>query len=241
MTKNLQNKQKGLTFATRAVAYTGIMTALVYVCTLLGISTPQFYFNLGDSIILITAALFNPVIAMIAGGLGAFFADLTVYPATMLFTLLIKAIEGLVAGCLIKMVEYLIKKNTEKQGKELKPKETKKINVIRIVCCSCSMLFASGLMMTGYFVCQKFFYGTINAAIIALPMDAVQASVSTVLATLIVYVAHLEKFKTRLKLSTPFKKNKSVPTENVDLENNITPKTDTEIESDTDEHYKNDD
>lgn len=74
------------------------MTAIVYVCTLIGVSTPVANFNIGDSAILITAAMFNPLTAMIAGGLGAFLADLTTYPATMLYTLVIKAIEGLVAG-----------------------------------------------------------------------------------------------------------------------------------------------
>lgn len=85
-------------FTIKFIAYTGMMTAIVYVATLIGVSTPVANFNIGDSAILITAALFNPVTAMIAGGLGAFLADLTTYPVTMLYTLVIKAIEGLLAG-----------------------------------------------------------------------------------------------------------------------------------------------
>ena len=90
--------------ATRTVAYTALMTALVYVGTLIGFSSPQFYFNLGDATILIAAALLNPISAMIAGGLGAFLGDLTVYPATMVFTLVIKGLEGLFAGALFMLI-----------------------------------------------------------------------------------------------------------------------------------------
>lgn len=74
----MQNNQKGK-LSIKFVAYTGLMTAIVYVCTLIGVSTPVANFNIGDSAILITAAMFNPLTAMIAGGLGAFLADLTTF------------------------------------------------------------------------------------------------------------------------------------------------------------------
>ena len=212
--KTSLNKNKGAVFATRAVAYTGIMTALVYVYTLLGISTPQFYFNLGDSVILIAAALFNPVIAMIAGGLGAFFADLTVYPATMLFTLFIKAIEGLVAGLLLMLIRRAFKNRLDKLSRSKEAAlALKKLQIVKIVCSAAAMLFSAALMMTGYFICQTFFYGTMSAAVIALPMDAVQAVVSCVLATVVLYVFGLEKFKDRLKLTTPFKTRRAANAE----------------------------
>lgn len=226
--KTSLNQNKGAVFATRAVAYTGIMTALVYVCTLLGISTPQFYFNLGDSVILIAAALFNPVIAMIAGGLGAFFADLTVYPATMLFTLFIKAIEGLVAGLLLMLIRRAFKNRLDKLSAD-RSKEAalalKKLQIVKIVCSAAAMLFSAALMMTGYFICQTFFYGTMSAAVIALPMDAVQAVVSCVLATVVLYVFGLEKFRDRLKLTTPFKTKRAS-----NAEENATSKQDIESE-----------
>ena len=62
----MQNNQKGK-LSIKFVAYTGLMTAIVYVCTLIGVSTPVANFNIGDSAILITAAMFNPLTAMIAG------------------------------------------------------------------------------------------------------------------------------------------------------------------------------
>lgn len=170
--------------ATRVVAYTGIMTAMVMVATLLGFSTAQFYFNVGDTVILLTAAIFGPIPAMIAGGLGAFFADMAVYPATMLFTLIIKAVEGLVAGILLQLIFAKIRKSS-----------------LKIVLSVIAMAISAFLMMTGYFICQTFFYGTYAAALIALPMDAVQASVSVTLATILLYPLHFLDFRSRLRLA----------------------------------------
>ena len=56
-------------------------------------------------------------------------------------------------------------------------------------------------MMTGYFVCQTFFYGTYAAALLALPMDAVQASISSVAAMLLLYGCRLEKLRPKLLYS----------------------------------------
>lgn len=168
---------------TRFVAFTALMTAAVYVGSLLGFSSPQFYFNFGDSIILLCAALLNPASAMIAGGLGAFLCDLTVYPATMLFTLVIKAIEGAVAGILYKLLF-------------LKP-HNKYVNIALSLVIN---VVSSGLMMTGYFVAQTFMYGTYAAAIVALPMDAVQAAVSSVIATLVLFVFGLARLRQQLSL-----------------------------------------
>lgn len=193
-------------FTTRMVAYTGIMTAMVMVATLLGFSTAQFYFNVGDTVILICSAIFGPIPAMIAGGLGAFFADMAVYPATMVFTLCIKAVEGFVAGCLFKIIYKFIKN---------KP--------LKIILSIIAMAFSSALMMTGYFLCQTLFYGTYAAAIIALPMDAVQAVVSTTLASILLYLCHLIEFKERFKLPIKSKKSKTdnIVSDNV-IENDTT-------------------
>lgn len=162
------------------------MTAIVTLLTVFGFSTAQFYFNLGDSVILIAAALFGPIPAMIAGGLGSFFADLAVYPATMFFTLVIKGLEGLICGLLLNVVYRYIKQK-----------------VLRIVLSILSMAFSAFFMMTGYFVCQTFLYGTYGAAIIALPMDAVQAACSTAVAAVVLYAAQAIKFREKLRFRSP--------------------------------------
>ncbi len=254
------DRKKLLRFSTRTLAYAAVMTALVYVGTLIGFSSAQFYFNLGDSFVLMAAALLDPISAMIAGGLGSFLADLTVYPATMVFTLVIKGIEGLVAGVLFKLVwlffdRYIRKKpackaqrtkdKVIKDGARLATDEATDIDQVSAKAEACVdegkdnalevdkhadnaaleaseqgekaeeakggdgarvkalkwllvfgvCLFSTALMMTGYFISQTFFYGTYAAALVALPMDAAQAGISSVLATVLLVACRLERLR----------------------------------------------
>lgn len=190
--KHDKKSRKIAKLGTRAVAYIGISTAMVFVATLIGFSSSQFYFNFGDSIILLVSALLGPVSAMLAGGLGAFFADMAVYPATMVYTLVIKALEGLVAGILFKIIFNHYDKIA------LKSPLNKRQNATKIILSLATMLLCTSIMMCGYFICQTFFYGTINSALVALPMDAAQACVSTVVAILALYPLKLIKFRSKL-------------------------------------------
>lgn len=180
--------------STRAVAYIGISTAMVMVATLLGFSSAQFYFNLGDSVIMMIAALLGPFSAMIAGGLGAFFADMIVYPATMLYTLVIKAIEGFVAGLLLKIIFYKFDKLAVDGAL------TKKQTAVEIVLVLLTMLLSTSIMMCGYFICQVFMYGTMESALVALPMDAAQAAISTCVAMIALFPLHLVKMRAKVQV-----------------------------------------
>lgn len=176
---------------TKAVAYAAVCTACVTAATLLGFSSAQFYFNLGDAVILMVSALFGPFIGMIAGGIGSFLADLAVYPATMFFTLAIKGVEGLLAGTFL----YLIRKKISSQ----------KVSVLL----SCfALAIPAYLMMVGYFICQTFFYGTYASALVALPMDAVQASASFVVAFIALFPAKLLRFRDKIRFSLTDRKEK---------------------------------
>ena len=199
----MQNNQKGK-LSIKFVAYTGLMTAIVYVCTLIGVSTPVANFNIGDSAILITAAMFNPITAMIAGGLGAFLADLTTYPATMLYTLVIKAIEGLVAG----IAFTFIYKRFDKIENPTKKDVALKIVFATITCVCCTAFMAAG-----YFVCKAFMYGTMESALTSLPKNIVQALVSTLIAMLVMYAARLEKVRPKTQLVLKAQKQERIETE----------------------------
>ncbi len=205
--------KKQSVFTIKFIAYTGMMTAIVYVCTLIGIPFPAFNFNIGDSAILICAALFNPLSAMIAGGLGSFLADLTTYPATMLYTLVIKAIEGLVAG----LIFQAIYKWYDKAEHPDKKRFALKVVFAVLTCIACSMFMAAG-----YFVCKAFMYGTIESALTSLPKNVLQATVSTLLASLALYAARLEKVrpKTFISIVDAVKKSPNETVDNTDLTDN---------------------
>ncbi|MDD4839219.1 MAG: ECF transporter S component [Clostridia bacterium] len=169
---------------TRTIAFTALMTALVTISTaFLGVNMGTTYTNLGDTMIFVTAALFGPVPAMIAGGLGSFIADMMVFPMTMWFTLVIKGIEGLICGFLIRIFSKLNFK---------KP--------IGIILNFIAMIAAGIWMMAGYFLAESLLYGTLAAAVFALSANAVQATLSITCALILVYGFKLCKMSIDLKV-----------------------------------------
>jgi uncharacterized membrane protein len=77
-----------------------VMSALVAVGTLLiRIPNPMGgYFNVGDVVIFVAALTFGPVVGGVAGGLGSAVADVIGFPLFAVPTLVIKGLEGLIAG-----------------------------------------------------------------------------------------------------------------------------------------------
>jgi uncharacterized membrane protein len=77
-----------------------LMTALVAVATfIVRIPNPMGgYFNFGDVMIFAVALTFKPAIGGFAGGVGSAISDSIGYPVFVLPTLVIKGLEGLLAG-----------------------------------------------------------------------------------------------------------------------------------------------
>lgn len=92
-------------FGTREVAASGVMAALVCVATfLITIPIPATggYFNIGDGMIMVAALTFGPIVGGVAGGVGSALSDiLSGYSYFAPFTLIVKGIEGLLAGWII--------------------------------------------------------------------------------------------------------------------------------------------
>jgi len=88
----------------KKIVYSSIGVALVTVATLFlkfPIPSGAGYINLGDSLIIIIAFLFGPIVGGLAGGLGSCFADmLGGFMLYSPFSLVIKGIEGVVLGIL---------------------------------------------------------------------------------------------------------------------------------------------
>ena len=77
-----------------------VMSALVAVGTLIiRIPNPMGgYFNVGDVMIFVAALTFNPFVGGVAGGLGSAIADMIGFPLFVIPTLVIKGLEGFLAG-----------------------------------------------------------------------------------------------------------------------------------------------
>ncbi len=84
------------------VAQAGIMAALVAVATFLiqiPIPATKGYLNFGDIAIFISALTFGPIVGGFAGGVGSAISDIASgYVYFSPFTLIIKGVEGIIAG-----------------------------------------------------------------------------------------------------------------------------------------------
>jgi len=88
------------------LAIAAVFTALVCVVTMIfSIYVPatEGFFNIGESMVFLSALLFGPFVGAFAGGVGSMLADLLLgYPHYAPGTLIIKACEGGVVGMLKK-------------------------------------------------------------------------------------------------------------------------------------------
>ncbi len=126
-----------------------VMSALVTVGTLI-VQIPNGmggYFNVGDVMIFVAALTFSPIIGGVAGGLGSALADLPGYSVYALPTLIIKGLEGLIAGLV-----------------------TNKKSVFRDV----FAVVAAGVeMVVGYFLFEVYLLG-LGQAIAGIPLNIAQ-------------------------------------------------------------------
>ncbi len=83
---------------------TALLSALTCVATMLiriPVSGTNGYINLGDAMIFVAALLFGPLVGGVAGGVGSALGDLLGgYFHWVPFTLIVKGLEGLIAGAL---------------------------------------------------------------------------------------------------------------------------------------------
>ncbi len=134
-----------------------VMTALVAVATFV-VRVPNGlggYFNFGDIAIFVVALTFDPVIAGFAGGVGSAISDAIGFPVFVIPTLIIKGLEGLLAGMI----------SNRKQFSR---------DVLAIV-------VAGTEMIVGYFIAEYFFLPSGQAlAAVDLPVNIIQIAVGGV-------------------------------------------------------------
>lgn len=148
---------------TLKLAFIGIMCALTTVVTwVLPIPMPatEGYINFGDAVIFLTALFAGPVPAMVVGGIGSMLADVIGgYMHWAGFTLLIKGLEGLICGLIVK---------------KLNKKDKFYIDILGLV--------AAGVwMVVGYYFAGAILYGWAGS-LESLPGNCIQGGVSIVVA-----------------------------------------------------------
>jgi uncharacterized membrane protein len=144
-----------LRFGTREIAISAVMAALVCATTLLiqvPIPVTQGFFNVGDAMVIVVALAFGPIVGFFAGGIGSSLADLLGgWYVWVPFTLVIKGLEGFIAGSIMVL---------DDEDKGVKT---------RII----AWAFAGSEMVLGYFLVQYYMYG-FGAALTELPFNVLQ-------------------------------------------------------------------
>lgn len=143
-----------------------IFTALVALLTMIftiPIPATRGYINLGDAMIFTTALLLGKRIGFLAGGMGSALADLLLgYAQWAPFTLVIKGLEGFIAGFLGH--QSFMGKREEPIWKPL-----------------IALVLAGLWMVVGYFFAGSFLY-SVPAASVELPGNLFQAGGSIIIA-----------------------------------------------------------
>jgi len=150
--------------STKGMVYAALATACVTVVTMsLQVPVPQTrgYINLGDAAIMVFALLLGRKWGAVAGGVGSALADvLTGYAHWAPFTLIIKGLEGFIAG------------HATHRNKGLP------IQFLFLLLAGCEMV-------AGYFVSEVAMYG-LGAALAELPGNFLQAGSAVIIAPLLV-------------------------------------------------------
>jgi uncharacterized membrane protein len=166
MPEKLYNKKNKTEQAIKAVAAAGALTALTVVSTVftrIPTLIPQGYFNLGDTVVLVAAAMFGAGIGGSVGAIGSALAD--IFSGAFLFapiTFIIKGAEGFIVGSLFS--------RNRQSGIMLK------------------MAAGAAVMAIGYFLAEAFILPVIDpafgaaAAITELPVNLLQGGASAVIA-----------------------------------------------------------
>lgn len=92
------------TFSVLNLMFAAVSTALVCIATMffsVYVPATRGFFNVGESMVFLSALLFGPFVGAFAGGMGSMLADLLLnYPHYAPATLVIKASEGFIVGYL---------------------------------------------------------------------------------------------------------------------------------------------
>ncbi|MFQ3295431.1 MAG: putative membrane protein [Halobacteriales archaeon] len=141
----------------RTVAFSAVFAAAVAVATYaMPISIGAGYFNLGEVLIYTAAFLFGPIVAGLAGGVGAAAADAYLgYMMWVPITFVVKGLEGAVVG-------YLAGQDPRR-----------KVLAVAV---------GAPIMIVGYFVASAYLIGFPYAIGNELPMDVLQAVVGLAVA-----------------------------------------------------------
>ncbi len=170
-------------FSAKALTTMALCVALVLLATaVLQIPIPLGYANLGDAVILILAIYFGPKTGAVAGGLGSALADLILFPAWALPTLIIKGAMGLICGVIA-------------GGSTTRKRPTRQLRTL-LAC-----IIATAEVVLGYFAGGSILYGSVATGALQIPGLAVEGCIGIALFYLVGRVIERAGILERIKKS----------------------------------------
>jgi len=165
----MSNEKKSVVSSTSTfAAFAAVMTAATAIVTMVfqvAIPATRGYFNLGESMVYVSALLFGPVIGAFSGGVGSMLSDIsTGYPIYAPGTLVIKGIEGLIVGSLSRRVKIVNSRNKEN-------KRSKRGLLVTAVFCIAIGVFLEIMGISGLtfsFLDSTFIIGSVTWVIISI-------------------------------------------------------------------------
>ncbi len=197
---------------TLKLVITAVMTALTCVVTVY-VNIPNGVggnINIGDSLIFISASLLGALRAACIGGIGSMIADFVGgYAAFAPFTLIVKGLEGLVAG-LVSYYAFNLESKNRLSG------------IARILLTIGGMIAAALVMTLGYFVTSLILNnGMIKTALTESVGNLIQGAISVVVASVAVFVARLDTVAKRYLYVCKYPQDKSEDKDNEGREDDI--------------------
>lgn len=181
-------KNKKAEFTTKWIAYTALMTALVVATNFIpAVPTPTGRIYWVDGAVLISAYLFGPLSAFIAGGIGSLLYDVISSPAMMIPSLIIHGLQGAAVSALLHLVP---------------PKKLKKFEWVKAVICA---LAGAVVVVLGYFTYRAVTSG-VPYAVANIPRNILQEAIGITIATVICYASTLKKQLEKNGLLPDFKR-----------------------------------
>ena len=175
----------------RLIVFTALMTAMTTALTLASVPYPTGagYYNFGDIPIFMSACLLGPISGLITGALGAMLGDVILgYTMYAPFTLIIKALEGVIAGLLFKVVAKFIKKQ---------------IPQAVLYCLGC--IVGGAVMALGYFLAEGVLLSedSWTGGLLNLPFNFLQGTISAVVATVLLYACQVKRLFEKIYNRSP--------------------------------------
>jgi len=154
----------------RQITFTAAIMTINIVFSSFGVPVGFAHLYLTDIAVCMAGILLSPFYAIVAGGVGAFLGDVIFYPQAMVTTLITRTVQVAVISV---FSHYILKE---------------KPFVSSLIGC----VIGAFIMALGYTFLGAVFYKTLEASIVKMPLEFLQAAVGVVVALLVCY-----KFKIR--------------------------------------------